>query len=525
MLEIDADVLRFAPAEAQQFLHDTMGLSLAPELVVALTQRTEGWAAGLQLAALSLRGRPDKGAAIAAFRGSNRMVLDYLLDEVLAQLAADTHRFLLTTSILTRLCGPLCDELLASEANSSALLYALERSNLFVVRLDEEGQWFRYHQLFAEALQQRLQQTQPELLLTLHQRAARWWLQHEAWAEAFHHALASGDTAIQTDVLDAASGPLLMSGQSALLRHWFEQLRLTFAQRSPALNLFYAWSVLLTGELALIEPSLQLVEQRIASDNDGESVSWRGQVAAIRSYRQVVLGDIAGALEAAEPAITALPQYEPLMRAVIAMNLGAVVALAGQLAQAIQLLTEAENVANALGNPWVALAAQEFLGQLWLEKAELERAAASFKRILQTEASAFNQRVSATLGLATISVERNDLAAASAYAQQAQALAGQCGLPEWQALSKLQLARLALAQADNASGYALRAEAIAHEQRCLPSARAIVAAVRVQLDVALAELPLHADAPALALGPRWFPPPGTKGQLSSGGAFFAGERA
>jgi LuxR family maltose regulon positive regulatory protein len=504
LLEIDTEMLRFQDSEAARFLTDTMGLSLTPELLAALTERTEGWAAGLQLAALSLQGRADQSSAIAAFRGSNRMVLDYLLDEVLARLPTETQRFLHSTAILTRLSGPLCDFVLGGAGQGGAMLHNLERNNLFVVRLDDEGQWYRYHHLFAEAMQQRLLHTDASQLPILHARAAQWWLAREAWADAYQHALASGDTAIQSEVLEAASGPLLMSGQSWLLMGWFDQLRLPVAQRQPLLNLFYAWSLLLSGQLALVEPTLHLIEAAIEAHEGNERVGWRGQVAAIRSYRQVMLGDIDGAMEAAQPAIATLAQNEPLLRAVIAMNLGAVYALAGQLNEAIQLLSEAQAAAKAIGNPWVVLAAQEFLGQLWLEQVDMERAQAAFAHIVQAAESAPNQRLSATIGLAAIATERNKLTAATAYARQAQALAQQVGLPEWQALSELQLSRLALAHADSAAARALRAEALQYEQRCISPARPLVAAIRARIDAMLGEAPIPAADQTPSLDPAGF---------------------
>ncbi|MCU0495419.1 MAG: LuxR family transcriptional regulator, partial [Chloroflexaceae bacterium] len=220
LLEVDADALRFQSTETAAFLQGRMGLNLPPAVVAALEGRTEGWAAGLQLAALSLRGRTDAEAFVTAFTGSNRYILDYLVDEVLALQPEETQQFLLATSILARLCGPLCAALLAKETTEAdahaaqQMLTHLERSNLFLVPLDGDGQWYRYHQLFAEALQARLRQTQLALLPQLHGRAARWFLAQEAWGESVQHAQASGDVALLAEVLEDASGPLLMGGQA-----------------------------------------------------------------------------------------------------------------------------------------------------------------------------------------------------------------------------------------------------------------------------------------------------------------------
>jgi LuxR family maltose regulon positive regulatory protein len=501
LLEVEAEALRFQTDEAAHFFADTMGLKLSPELVAALERRTEGWAAGMQLAALSIQGLADVEAFVSAFSGSNRFILEYLLNEVLSRQSEATQQFLIATSILTRLCARLCAALMTDGAadadadrDAAQMLTHLERSNLFLLRSDEEGQWFRYHQLFAEALQKRLLQTKPELLPALHTRAAQWWLQHDFWSEAIHHAQASGDTGLLAEVLEAASGPLLMSGQAGELWRRLNQLPAAEAQRRPALNLFYGWAALLSGQAALVEPYLRLVEAAANSVDSDEAVAWLGQVAAIRSYRQVTLGDVARALATAQPAIDALPVYDPLMRAVIGMNLGAVYVLAGQLAQAERLLTGAEDVARSIDNPWIALAAQEFLGQVRIEQADIERAEATFQAILATDASAPHQRLSATLALTNIRHERNNLTAAKELARQLVLLARQFGMPEWLALSLLTTARIAWAEGDETTARALLAEAVPHEQHCRqPTAREVVTALRLRLALTMGETPPETD--------------------------------
>src|SRR5215472_15641574 len=190
--EVRAADLRFTTQEAETFLHTTMGLSLSSDEVAVLQNRTEGWIAGLQLAALSLRGRSDSSAFLRAFGGSHRFVLEYLSEEVLSRQSVAVQTFLLQTSLLERLSGPLCDAL-TGEAHGQRMLEALERANLFVSSLDDQRQWYRYHHLFADMLRSRLQQTQPSLVPALHRRASTWYEHHGMVIEAVRHALAAPD--------------------------------------------------------------------------------------------------------------------------------------------------------------------------------------------------------------------------------------------------------------------------------------------------------------------------------------------
>ena len=193
LLEIRAADLRFTKDETAQFLNAIMKLDLSPGLVVALEERTEGWVAGLQLAALSLSGRSDKEDFVASFTGGNRYLVEYLLEEVVNHQPEETQSFLLCTSILERLCAPLCDALLRQPSGSEAILARLELANLFVMALDDEGYWYRYHHLFRDFLQTRLQRTHPERVTSLHRAASEWYAAHSFLHEAVKHALQTRD--------------------------------------------------------------------------------------------------------------------------------------------------------------------------------------------------------------------------------------------------------------------------------------------------------------------------------------------
>ena len=202
LTEVRAADLRFTPSEAAEFLKGVMGLDLSEEDIAALETRTEGWIAGLQLAALSMRGREDVSGFIRAFAGDNRYIVDYLVEEVLQYQPERIRSFLLQTSILDRLSGPLCDTVTGQEEEGNVLLETLERGNFFVVPLDDKRHWYRYHHLFAEILYAHLMAEQPDLVATLHRRASEWYEQNGSAAEAIRHALAAGDFERAADLIE-----------------------------------------------------------------------------------------------------------------------------------------------------------------------------------------------------------------------------------------------------------------------------------------------------------------------------------
>jgi LuxR family transcriptional regulator, maltose regulon positive regulatory protein len=246
LTEVRAADLRFGTAEANTFLKVAMGLDLEDEAVATLEQRTEGWIAGLQLAALSLQGRADVAAFLAAFSGSHRYVLDYLSDEVLARQDASVQQFLLHTCILERLSGPLCDAVTGQEG-SQALLEALEKANLFVVALDEERGWYRYHRLFAEVLRRHLQQREPTLPPVLHRRASAWYEQHALPAEAVQHALAVPDAELAARLIEPIAPSTTVQGQVSTVLGWLNALPEALVQTRPFLCIYHAFVLMLTN--------------------------------------------------------------------------------------------------------------------------------------------------------------------------------------------------------------------------------------------------------------------------------------
>jgi len=328
LVEIRADDLRLTPAEAAVFLADVMGLSLSPSDVATLTARTEGWIAGLQLAALALRDQVDRDSFLAGFTGSHRFVVDYLTEEVITHLPAHLQAFVLQTAILDQLCGPLCDAILerqkvkgkrqkddAGDADllpSQQALEELERRNLFLVPLDEQRVWYRYHQLFRDALRQRLaSSTPPPTLASLHRRASQWFAQHaaaggSAYAEAaVRHALATADDAYAAALIEQHAPALVRRGEVLTVQGWLAQLPPSSLSTRPRLALINAWILGLMGQLDAAE---QLLEQALSGNTAAPAQDAVIEAELLRVMIARWRGDPVRALELAQ---RALPQIAP----------------------------------------------------------------------------------------------------------------------------------------------------------------------------------------------------------------------
>ena len=269
MTELRGADLRFTPTEAAEFLNQVMNLGLSTDEIAALEARTEGWIAGLQLAAISLQGRADAASFIESFAGSNRFVLDYLLEEVLQRQPDAVRAFLLRTSILGRLCGALCDAvLLDASASSQETLEYLERANLFIVPLDTERRWYRYHHLFAELLRQRLQQSTTSSagddgmgVAQLHSRASRWCEDHCLDMEAFQHAAAANDIERAERLILHEGMPLHSLAVVTTILNWLDSLPKTILDARPWLWVRSATSALMAGQTTGVEEKLQAAER------------------------------------------------------------------------------------------------------------------------------------------------------------------------------------------------------------------------------------------------------------------------
>jgi LuxR family transcriptional regulator, maltose regulon positive regulatory protein len=363
--------LRFTPAEAAEFLNQVMGLHLSGQDVAALESRTEGWIAGLQLAALSMQGLPDTAGFIQSFTGTHRFVLDYLLEEVLYRQPESIQDFLLCTSILERLCGPLCDAVRPEAAASGQdTLEALERANVFVVPLDQERRWYRYHHLFAGLLQDRLARTQPDRVASLHQRAGDWFARNDVPDAAVRHALAGRDWGRAADVIEQFTDEWPMRTGVTTTLGWLESMPAQLRLDRPGLGLTYAWSLLMDGQLDRAEQFLGQLTPLVKSEPHhlGETYAIRVVIAANRR-------DIPAVVALADDALSLIPRTEASPRSRILISLGVALSeTGGDLEGAKRAFREACELGQAVsppslvGNAPLPLTALAYLAEIeWLQ--------------------------------------------------------------------------------------------------------------------------------------------------------------
>lgn len=456
VIEIRQADLRFTLDEGAEFLRRVMRIHLAQADVIALHQRTEGWIAGLQLAALSVQGQPDPGHVIAALAGSHRYVLDYLIEEVFQRQPAAIRDFLLRTSILERLCGELCDALTAAgeeadRAQGEAILNHLDRANLFVIPLDAERHWYRYHHLFAELLRHRARMALGEQAVALlHRRASAWFAAHSLLPEAVGHALAAQDWALAARLASAAAGALLRRGEITTLLGWFAALPGEMVQAQARLCLDYAWPLLLAGQAAAAAPLLSRAAELAPAEDpppDGNLVAFQGQIAAARSFLARSQGDLPASAELAHVALALLPASDLLLRGVVGVNLGMAYWHNGRMAEAEPILQAALRAAQGSGNDYARLAAQVFLARVRAVAGELREAAAASQAII-AEGSPSPLTTLAFLDLTCLEYEWNNLTTAEEQLRQGTALAERSGHAEFCLAADLLWARLHTARGD-----------------------------------------------------------------------------
>jgi LuxR family maltose regulon positive regulatory protein len=450
MVEIRTGDLRFTPDEAAVFFNQVMGLSLSLAEVKALQQRTEGWIAGLQLAALVLQDphlmerAADVSTFIDAFTGSHHYVADYLSAEVLSRQPEQVRTFLLQTSILDQMTGELCDRLVG-RGDGQAMLRQLDRANLFLVPLDEQHRWYRYHHLFAELLRNQLREAAPDQIPELHRRAAAWYEQHGFESEAIKHALAAGDQQHTARIIEQNAMATLMRGDSITVLNWISSIATLVAKR-PWLGIYQSWALLITGEVEPIETRLQAAENWMEahlSDADAQELGFH--IAAIRALVAGRRGHAQQAIDLARQALERLPESETAIRSIVTFTLGDTSWSIGDLAGARRAFEQASRIDRTAGSPLVALLALSSVGVLLTEEGQLHRAAEAFRKVIQT-ATQPNGRTRpvaavACLGLSVLEYEWNDLEKAGRYAQQALELGARWGNPDTLANAHLAQAR------------------------------------------------------------------------------------
>jgi LuxR family maltose regulon positive regulatory protein len=542
LTELRAADLRFTPAEAAEFLNQVMGLNLSAEEVAALEARTEGWIAGLQLAAISMQGQKDTAGFIKSFTGGHHFVLDYLVEEVLEQQPESIQTFLLRTSILDRMCGPLCDAVMGiSEstnqrisgstnptgrlrtqriapavirtfADSQSLLEYLEHANLFVVPLDGERRWYCYHYLFGELLRQRLRQSLASTTGTgdadrgvaeLHLRASAWYEDNGLEIEAFHHAVAANDIERAARLVEGRRAPgtprmpLQFRGALAPVLHWLASLPATTLDARPALWVMYASVLSMAGQLAAVEPRLLAAERALECiEPDDESRNLIGHIAAIRALLAASQGQVETIIAQSQRALEYLHPDNLAVRTATIWKLGLAYQLRGDRAAAARAFSEAISISQASGNLIINMAAAIGLAHVQETQNQLHLAAETYRRVLELAGDPWHPATSeAHLGLARICYEWNDLPGAEQHGEQSVRLARQYGsAADRSILGEVVLARVRLAQGDAAGATARLAEADQSTRRQnAVQVVAEVAAARMQTLLRLGDLAAAAE--------------------------------
>ena len=479
LTELRADDLRFTAAEAATFLNPVMGLDLSAEQIATLETRAEGWIAGLQLAALAIQGRADATDFIAAFTGSNRFVADYLASEVLDRLPSHLQTFVLHTSILERMCGPLCDYVTEIENeklkiensasnhdlsqfsifNSQLLLEELERANLFVVSLDDERRWYRYHHLFAEVLRERLARSATETeVAELHLRASAWFERQGLAAEAIHHALAGHDVGRAAALIELIAMPLAMDGQQATVASWLAELPPDLRRVRPRLALAYAGVAVFNTDFPAVETYLREAEAAPQS-GDADQAALRIEMVALRAVAAGALGD-RRATELGRMACAQLSVDHPL-RSTIAASRSFAAFGTGDLAAASLTLQDAlapqplQHTSSAVHAGLVAMLAMVRRAQGRLHEARRLAGEALEATTHDGHTLPVYGALVAYLLLGLTQYEQNELDAAELTLRQCAELARQYQVRMYELLARLYLGQVLDAQGDLAGALRL----------------------------------------------------------------------
>ena len=453
LLDIRAEQLRFTYAEIAAFLNKTMGLTLSTNDLSALEARTEGWIAGLQLAALSMQGSKDIHSFVSAFTGSHHYVMDYLIEEVLKLQPKKVGTFLLQTSFLDRLCGLLCEAVVDAEpiepVDGQAMLENLEEMNLFVIPLDDERKWYRYHHLFADVLRKRLEHQFPLLLSELHRRASQWYEQNGFIAEPIQHAIEAGDQDRAAHLIEEKGCFLLMSGEVATLLNWTDAIDFQSETR-PWLAIQKAWALAMTGDLDRIEPLLQAPEKLLSPLEPTDEVrTMQGTIAAARANCANMKGDTRSAAKYARYALDLLPGCSSIsqsVRSVATSILGDASWINGDLEDASSAYAEAIRIGREAGNLNMVIIANSNLAEILIDQGQLHKAADTLTHSLQMAVRPDGQRsplagkLYAILG--KLAYEHNQLNDADQYFHQCLDLCQQWGETDFQASTCAMLARL-----------------------------------------------------------------------------------
>mgnify|MGYP006276871559 CR=1 FL=1 len=422
--DVSHTALRFTPAEATTFLREVMALELPPAAITTLEKRTEGWVAGLQLAALSMRDREDQEAFVTTLSGEHRHIARFLAEEVVQQQRPAVQEFLQKTAILRRMCGSLCDAVTGG-SEGHELLDEIARNNLFVIRLDDRQEWYRFHHLFGEFLERRLAQNGDEDVGTLHDRASRWFEAQGLVEEAIFHALQTPDVEGAADLIERSWRTLDRRHRSGTWRGWVEALPAALLRTRPVLAMGYAWALLDAGEIDDGERWLDRTDALLAAPADPrvvaderEFASLPGTLAAARAYVSQARGDVQATVAHAQRALELLPVDAPFYRGIAAVTVGMAQWPAGLLVDAERSFRDALASFSAAGNQLFLAMALYALGELQRLQGRLHEAEATFRRAERSPGARGEHRARILRGLGEVLLERGETDEAAEHLEE-----------------------------------------------------------------------------------------------------------
>jgi len=509
LVEIRAADLRFTADEAEAYLNDVMGLDLSARDVAALEGRTEGWIAALQLAGLSMQGRQDAAGFIAGFSGDDRYIVDYLVEEVLHRQPEQIRAFLLQTSILARLSGPLCDAVTGQE-NGRATLEVLERANLFVVPLDDRRHWYRYHHLFADVLRTRLLDEQPDLVADLHRRAGEWYERNNERFEAIRHLVAGDDPARAADLIELAIPATRQVRREATLRQWLEALPDELIRTRPVLSNAYAGSILVRGQTEGVEARLRDAERWLDATAGAETgpdgrpsamvvvdeEAFRGlpgSIAVHRAGHALLRGDVSGTMAHARRALDLVRADDHVGRGAAAALLGLASWTSADLEAAERCYADAMASFERVGHLSDIVGLTIASADIRIAQGRLHEALSAYewglRLAIRADEPVLRGAADMHVGMSDVLRERNDLEAAREHLRASQDLGDENGLPQNPYRSRVAMARIRQAEGDLDGALELLAEAERlYVGDFSPDVRP-VAALKARVSIAAGRLP------------------------------------
>jgi LuxR family transcriptional regulator, maltose regulon positive regulatory protein len=468
LTELRAADLRFTPSETAEFLNHVMGLNLSAENISALEARTEGWIAGLQLAALSMQGHQDVPGFIQAFAGDHRYIVDYLVEEVLRRQPEPIRNFLLQTAILDRLYGPLC-EAVTGQPGGQARLETLQRGNFFLIPLDDRRHWYRYHHLFADVLHMHLLTELSEQVPALHRRASEWYEQNGSPADAIRHALAGGDFERAADLIELATPAMRRSRLDATLIGWMKALPEELFRARPVLSVEYVGALLSSGELEGLEDRLREAErwldttangrtrpgasaaEMVVRDEDGFR-RLPGSIAMYRAGRALALGNVPDTMTYARRVLDLVQEDDHVLHGAAAALLGLAFWTNGDLESAYGLYADGMAHLQRAGNISDAINGANTLAAIQIAQGRLHNAMRTYEQALQLAMERGTPTLRGTadmyVGMSELHREHNDLHTATQHLLRSQELGELAGFPQNRYRWRIAMARMREAQGD-----------------------------------------------------------------------------